>query len=456
MPARYDVVIVGARCAGSPLATLLARHGVSVAVMEQAAFPREVMCSHGFEADALAFLHRLGVSERLREAGARFVVRVDGRSEDVRWRVDWPQRPGDIGGIASVRRSVLDAILVGAARDAGATVRMNAKVTSLLRDGGRVTGVRVEGAAGEEEVRARLVVGADGRRSSVARLAGARRYNVTRNERALYWTHFENAVTDAEPVFVYHRWADKLVISCPADAGLQVVIVLPELGELDGFRGDLERRFMAHALACEPVARVLEGARRADRILGVVRWEGYFREPSGPGWVLVGDAGHFKDPAPGRGIGDAFAQVDALAPKLAGALAGSDAQLDAAMAAWGHWRDAQSAERYWFAADLGAAGRLPAVLPEIIRGLSARGTAAAVLEVTSNRARPSEVLTPPRLLAATGRLLARPGVDRRRVLRETGTLLREDTRRRVRNRRPVYAPAATVRVAGPGGPSASG
>ena len=116
------------------------------------------------------------------------------------------------------------------------------------------------------------------------------------------------------------------------------------------------------------------------------------------------------------------------------------------MAEWGRWRDAQSAERYWFAADLGAAGRLPAVLPEIIRELNERGDGGSVLEVTSNRAQPSEVLTPPRLLAATGRLLARPGADRRRVLRETGTLLREDTRRRVRNRRPAYAPPPARQV----------
>src|SRR5690242_7447991 len=146
------------------------------------------MCSHGFEADALAFLDRLGLSERLRAAGARFVVRVDGRSEDVRWRVHWPQRPGDIGGIASVRRSVLDELLVGAAREAGATVLMGAKVTALVREAGRVSGVRVSGAGGERELRARVVVGADGRRSTVARLAGARRYNVTPNQRALYWT----------------------------------------------------------------------------------------------------------------------------------------------------------------------------------------------------------------------------------------------------------------------------
>ncbi len=412
----YDVLIVGARCAGSPLAALLAARGVSVAVLEQATFPREVMCSHGFEADALAFLDRLGVTDRLRAAGARFVRRVDGRSEDVNWRVSWPQQPGDIGGIASVRRSVLDEILVDAAREAGATVRMDAKVTDLLRERGRVCGVRI----GEEELRARLVVGADGRRSTVAKLAGARRYNVVPNQRAIYWAHFENTTEAPDPVFIYHRWADKLVISCPADGGLRVVIVLPELAQIDAFRQDLEPSFMAHALACEPVARVLEGATRADKIVGVVRWEGYFRDASGPGWVLVGDAGHFKDPAPGRGIGDAFGQVDELAPRLASALAGSDEALDAQMAEWGRWRDEQSAERYWFAVDLGAAGPLPAVFPEMLRALNDRGKAGQVLEVTSNRAQPSKVLTPPRLFAATGRLLARPGTDRRACCARSG------------------------------------
>src|SRR3954469_21401180 len=163
MADRYDVVIVGGRCAGSPLAALLAARGVSVALVEQATFPREVMCSHGFEADALAFLDRLGGSDALRGSGARFVLRFDGRSEDVRWRVRWPQRPGDIGGIASVRRSVLDEILVGAAREAGATVQMGAKVTELVREAGRVRGVRVTGPDGEHELHTRLVVGADGR-----------------------------------------------------------------------------------------------------------------------------------------------------------------------------------------------------------------------------------------------------------------------------------------------------
>src|SRR5436190_17477562 len=89
----FDVVIVGARCAGAPLAALLARHGVSVALVEQATFPRDTLSSHLFEADALAFLDRLGLSDRLRGTGAPFADRIDLRVEDLHLPdADWPQQ----------------------------------------------------------------------------------------------------------------------------------------------------------------------------------------------------------------------------------------------------------------------------------------------------------------------------------------------------------------------------
>jgi len=139
----FDVVIVGARCAGSPLATMLARQGVNVAVVERATFPRDTLSTHIFEADGLAFLDRLGVTDQLHATGAPFMMRSNSRAEDFRFNVEWPQRAGDVGGSASVRRTLLDPILVGAAEQAGAEVRMAADVTGLVQDGGRVTGVRV-------------------------------------------------------------------------------------------------------------------------------------------------------------------------------------------------------------------------------------------------------------------------------------------------------------------------
>src|SRR2546423_13250013 len=93
-----DVIVVGARCAGSPLAALLARQGVDVVVVEQATFPRDTLSTHLFEADALAFLDRLGVSDRLRKTGAPFMRRGANRTGDVPWTGEWPQRAGGIGG----------------------------------------------------------------------------------------------------------------------------------------------------------------------------------------------------------------------------------------------------------------------------------------------------------------------------------------------------------------------
>jgi flavin-dependent dehydrogenase len=165
--------------------------------------------------------------------------------------------------------------------------------------------------------------------------------------------------------------------------------------------------------------------------------------------VLTGDAGHFKDPAPGRGIGDAFLQADALAPAIVDGLGGSEKELDKGMARFGRWRDKEFAEYYWFGCDMGAGGPLPAVLPEIVRGLQAQGQADLVLETVSHRRKPSRLMTPPRVLTAAGRLLRRGGADRAAMLRETGTLLARDMRRRWRNRRPAYADSAVRRDSGP-------
>lgn len=332
--------------------------------------------------------------------------------------------------------------------EAGAEVRMATKVTGLIEERGRVTGVRVVHDGSEGALMAPLVVGADGRNSTIAELVGARKYNVTQNERFGYWTFFEGAKPGPDPAFIWHRWADRFVFGCPADSGLYLVTVIPELRELPRFREDLEGRFMEHASSCRPVAEALAGARRVGNFFGTLRFQGFFREPSGPGWVLVGDAGHFKDPAPGQGIGDAFLQVDALAPTILSALDGSGEGLDAALARWGRWRDQDAAEHYWFAVDLGKAGPVPAVPPEIQRRLLTQGKIELANNLFAHRSKPSDVFTPPRLLGATARLLGRRGCDRRALLREVRDLVVEDARRKRLGRRPAYVPAGTARDAG--------
>lgn len=444
-PELYDVIVVGARCAGSPLAALLARDGLRVAVVEQATFPRDTLSTHCLHAGALAFLDRLGLTREVRATGAPYHRYFHLRQDELEARVEIPQRAGDVGGIASVRRIVLDPILLRAAAESGADIHIGTKVTGLIEQAGSVTGVRVARNGSERVMQARLVVGADGRNSTVAALVGARKYNVWPNERFAYWAFFEDVDWPWESTFVFHRWADRIVFGGYADSGLVQVIVVPQLSELPRFREDLDRSFMDYARSCRPLDAALAGARRVGKFFGMLRWEGFFREASGPSWALVGDAGHFKDPAPAGGIQDAFRQVEALAPTISSAIADGPARLDRGVAKWSRWRDQDAAEFYWLACDMGAAGAVPAVLPELMDRLLAQGRIGLFLDLMTHRSKPSQVLTPPRLLGATGRLLARNGADRSAVVREVASLIATDAHRNLLNRRRAYAGAGHLR-----------
>lgn len=448
MPDRFDVIVVGGRCAGSPLAALLARQGLKVAVVERASFPKDTLSTHIFQAPAINFLKRLGVSESVRETGARAYTKVDLRQEDFRCTFEIDRRPGDEGAFMSVRRFVLDPILLEAAADAGAEVLMSSTVTGLHRDGDRVAGITLSSQGADRRLEARLVVGADGRNSTVAELAGARKYNIVPGERFGYWSFFADADPGPDPSLIYHRWEGRYIIAMPADGGLYQVIMLPAMSFLPEFREDREAAFMAHARACGPVAEVLAGAHRTGKMFGMLKYECFFREASGPGWALVGDAGHFKDPAPGQGIGDAFRQAEALAPVIVGAIGDSDAALDGAVRGWARWRDVDAAEHYWLAADFGAPTPTPSVIVEVTRQLHAQGRAAELGDVFQHRRRPSAVVTPPLLLKAAAAAMRRPGADRGEIMREVRALIATDSRRRRLNRKPEFVSNAQHRDAG--------
>lgn len=447
MSERFDVVVVGARCAGSPLATLLARQGVRVALVERVKFPRDTLSTHIFEAPGINLLARLGVLNRVRATGAEAIRRLDFRQDEFAARAEPSVRAGDIGGAMSVRRFLLDPILAEAAADAGAEVMMETNVTGLVQNG-RVAGVRVRSGGSERELSARLVVGADGRNSTVARLTGARKYHVVPSERFLYWGFFEGTDARGEPEIVFHHWDGRVVLACPADSGLYQVIVIPDSRVMPEFRADLERAFMDQARACVPVAEKLIRARRVGKLLGIVRWESFFRESAGPGWALVGDAGQFKDPTPGQGMTDAFRQAAAMAPAIAGAMGGSDLELDRAVAGWARWRDRDAFEHHWMACDLGAGGRSPAVLPAMMRRLERRGEFEGFTDLLQHRALPSRVFSPRLLLSTAAAMLVQGDCARPAVLREVGQLVMTDARRKRLRRKPVFVDLAAHADAG--------
>lgn len=456
MAERYDVVIVGARCAGSPLAVKLANRGLEVALVDRARFPSDTPSTHVFQNDAARVLADLGVLDRLLASGAPWVEQADLRVEGVRLVHPWPRQPRDPGPMLSVRRPVLDTLLVEAAAEAGAHVRTGTRVTGLVERDGRVVGVAVrpdpEGPGSATELLAPLVVGADGRGSAVGRLAGARRYNLVPNERMTAWAYYEGASPPAPTTFFAHRWDEEYMIACPCDGGLYLVIASPPADRAGRFVEDADAAFDAHLAGWPPVAGVVAGGRRTGRPAVMARWTSYFREAAGPGWVLVGDAGHFKDPAPGQGIADALRQVERLAPVVVEGLDGSGS-IDRALTRWWRWRDRDAREMAWFAADVGGGGRVPPVLVEILRQLQSDPVMVdRWFDVLNHRARPSEILTPPRLLKATAALLRAEGQPRRRVLSDTGEIVARDLRRRWLNRFPRYRESAGAAPAAAGRP----
>ena len=439
MADRFDVVVVGARCAGAPLPAMLAGRGVRVALVDKATFPSDTPSTHIFQNDAARILAGIGVLDRVLATGAPWIERADLRVDDLRLVHRWPRRPADPGPMLSVRRPALDVLLVEAAEEAGAVVRTGTRVTGVVERDGRVAGVRVDGG---EALDASLVVGADGRSSAIARFTGARAYNTVPNQRLASWAYYEGASPPEPATFFAHRWDEEYLIACPCDGGLYMVAAIPPASRVGQFREDPDGAFEAHVDRCAPVAAVVAGARRTDRPSLVARWTGYFRESAGPGWVLIGDAGHFKDPAPGQGITDALRQAERLAADIVDGLSGGR-PLDEALRGWWRWRDRDAREMAWFAHDMGRGGRVPPVLVEILRPLASDpADADRFFDVLNHRTRPSEILTPTRLLAATARLLRRGEAAPARVLGDTREIVAQDVRRRWLDRRPRYGPVA--------------
>jgi 2-polyprenyl-6-methoxyphenol hydroxylase-like FAD-dependent oxidoreductase len=418
---RFDVVIVGARCAGASLATLLARGGLRACLFDKAAFPSDTLSTHGIQPHGVKVLETLGVLDHL----VTLAPPIDGGTitfDDLQIEVEGlTEKVG--APFLCVRRVTLDPILVDAAAAAGAEIRTRTAVTGLIEEHGRVVGVRTD--AGE--TRAALTVGADGSKSTVGELVGARRYDVTDSRRVFAWAYFEGV--DRDPRVWLGAKGDRGFIAAPTDDDLFMAAIAPAASYAPELRADRQGAFLRTLQTWPELhAKVAEGG-----LVGPVRtawkWQGYLRESAGPGWVLVGDAGHFKDPSPGQGIGDALRQSETLAAAILTAL-GAAPDPDRVLRDWWAWRDRDAWEMYWFAYDMGAPEppgpvldeiqRRIATTPELVRGM---------MGVLSHTAMPSEVFKPGLLLRAAGTALRRRRGRRAEVFRELAGVLSQRARR---------------------------
>jgi 2-polyprenyl-6-methoxyphenol hydroxylase-like FAD-dependent oxidoreductase len=423
MSETFDVIVVGARCAGAPLATMLARAGLRVCVVDKDRFPSDTLSTHVIQPTGLQVLERIGVLDGLLKIAPPMVRGRMVFDDDVAVIDDIIAISG--APVLSVRRVTLDEILVSAAAEAGAEVRTQTAVTGLVMERGRVAGVTT--AAGK--LRAPLVVGADGTRSAVAKMVRAKEYHPTPNGRVFMWAYYEGDPTNGE-VWI-GKIGDHAYLVTPTDNGLCLVAACPSIDRRNEVRADREAVYEAGVRGWPELHARVAGTSRGGPIHTMANMHGYFRASAGPGWALVGDAGHFKDPTPGQGIADALRQSEELAAAIERALGGGRGTADQILHEWWRWRDEDAWEMYWFAHDMGAAGPTPPVLRQAQRRIAAdRELVAATLRIFNHDLRPSQVFTPAFSLRTIAQALRRGRGQRRAIMREAGTVALNQARRR--------------------------
>jgi flavin-dependent dehydrogenase len=330
----YDVAIVGASIAGCTTATFLGRQGARVALIEShsdpAAFKR--MCTHFIQASSSPTIHRLGIEDSLREAHAR-------QTDTNIWtRYGWVSFGRETAGPPlsewrpwNIRREKLDPILRDlAANTDGVELLLGHTVNGVLRDGGRVTGVKARERSGEEhEIRAKLVVAADGRDSELAKLSAAQT-KLKPHNRFGYMAYYRDtplATGDSAQMWLLDP---DVAYAFPTDNGLVCLATFPHKDKLPEFKADPEQA-MARVFESLPDGPRLDPDKREGNVLGKLEMPNTVRQPVQPGLALVGDAALAADPLWGVGCGWAFQSAEWLAESVGRALSGSPSDIDAGL-----------------------------------------------------------------------------------------------------------------------------
>ena len=331
---RYDAIVVGARCAGSPTAMLLARKGHRVLVVDRATFPSDTLSTHLLHPPGVAALARWGLLDRVVATGCPPIhtYSFDFGPFALVGAPGTDESPVAYGP----RRTVLDKLLVDAAAEAGAEVREGFAVDDLLVEDGRVAGIRGHSRGGSSvTARAPVVVGADGRYSLVARAVRPEQYHERPPLLCGYYAYWSGVPTDGR--FEVYVRPDRSFAAWPTHDGLTLVVGGWPYAELQANRTDVEGNFLKMLELAPPFAERAAAGRRETRFAGTAV-PNFFRRPYGPGWALVGDAGYNRDFITAMGMQDAFRDAELCATALHEWLSGARSY-DAAMGAYHATRD---------------------------------------------------------------------------------------------------------------------
>lgn len=342
----YDVIVVGARCAGSPTAMLLARKGYKVLVVDKSTFPSDTISTHLVHPPGMAALRRWGLHDELTATGCPPIhtYAFDMGPFTLTGRPGTADEPASYGP----RRTVLDKILVDAASSAGAEVREGFTVEDVVVDDGKVTGIRGHDKGGKTVTEeAKLVVGADGRHSLVARDVKPEQYNEKPPLLAGYYSYWSGLPMEGR-FEAYDRGTRSFAV-WPTNDALTLVVGGWPVAEFDENKKDIEGNFMKMLDLVPSFAERARAGKREDRFYGAFV-PNYFRKPFGDGWALVGDAGYNRDFITAQGISDAFRDAELCANAVHESFSGTRS-FDEAMGEYQTTRDKQVGAIYEFTCD---------------------------------------------------------------------------------------------------------
>ena len=363
----YDAIVVGARCAGSSAALLLARKGYKVLLVDRAPFPSDLPFS-------THYIHQSGIA-RLKHWGLLDRVIVSNCPPIKTFYFDFGNfvlsgSPPPADGVSEAyapRRKVLDAILIDAANESGVEVRTQFSVDELLWDNGRVCGIRGREKAGSAVLeKSQVVVGADGMHSTVSRLVGAAEYNVKPPLQGPYFSYWSGMSMKG---FEFYPGSFRGVFGWMTNDGLALIGVGFAAKDHPTVRANVEANYLDAIRNDAPglFERMHEGRREERFVGGVV--PNYFRKPFGPGWALVGDAGYLKDPCTAEGITDAFHSAELVANAVDSGLSGRQS-LDQALEAYEQKRNESAFPLYEFTCQLATLAPPPPEMQKLLAALN--------------------------------------------------------------------------------------
>jgi len=343
MTETYDAVVVGARAAGASTALLLARAGARVALVDRTAYGSDTLSTHALMRAGVLQLSRWGVLDDVVGAGTPAVRRTlfhYAGEETVQVSI----RPTPwVEALYAPRRHLLDRVLVDAAAGAGAAVVHGLHVTGVHGENGRVQGVSTVTPDGRSSiVRGRIVVGADGIRSTVASSVGAAVLRRGRAGGAVLYRYYTD-LPAAGYEWAYGEGAAAGLI--PTNDGLTCAFVATRPWLMKQVRRDGAEAAFDNLLelAAPGLVNRVRGAIPTDRLHGWAGVPGFARRAWGDGWSLVGDAGYFRDPITTHGITDALRDAELLTDAVLAAWGGSMPESEA-LAGYQQRRDALSAD----------------------------------------------------------------------------------------------------------------